>query len=133
MLGACIAMSGAGLAMADEDPPVRNFTTYQPTVRPVRIETSEAPVIDGKLDEAMWSKAAEVSEFYQVEPKVGPPSVETRVYFAYDENNLYVGIYAHDDMPDAILASVLERDGEIWRDDMFRFYIDPFNTFERTI
>nr|WP_321441762.1 sugar-binding protein [uncultured Hyphomonas sp.] len=128
MLGACIAMSGAGLAMAEDEPPVRNFTTYQPTVRPVRINTSEAPVIDGKLDEAMWSKAAEVTEFYQVEPKVGPPSVQTRVYFAYDENNLYVGIYAQDDKPDEILASVLERDGEIWRDDMFRFYIDPFNT-----
>lgn len=128
MMGACIALSGAAVAVAEEDPPARDFTTYQPTVRPVRIDTSEAPVIDGKLDEAVWSKAAVVSEFYQVEPQVGPPSVKTTVYFAYDENNLYVGIHAYDDKPDEILASVLRRDGEIWRDDMFRFYIDPFNT-----
>ena len=129
MMGACIALSGAGMACAQEGPPPqRDFSTYQPTVRPVRIDTSEAPKIDGKLDEAMWAKATVVSEFYQVEPQVGPPSVETKVYFAYDENNLYVGIHAYDDKPDEILTSVLRRDGEIWRDDMFRFYIDPFNT-----
>ena len=128
MTGACIALLGAGTAVAEDEPPTRDFTTYQPTVRPVRVDTSEAPVIDGKLDDAVWAKATEVSEFYQVEPQVGPPSVETRVYFAYDENNLYVGIHAYDDEPGKILASVLRRDGEIWRDDMFRFYIDPFNT-----
>jgi Carbohydrate family 9 binding domain-like/Domain of unknown function (DUF5916) len=128
ILGAWIALSGAGLAAAQDGPPARDFSTYEPIVRPARVDPRDAPVIDGKLDDPIWAKATIVSEFYQVEPTVGPPSVETRVYFAYDENNLYIGIHAEDDLPDDILASVLERDGEIWRDDMFRFYIDPFNT-----
>lgn len=126
-LAAGLALSGAAAGFADEQAP-RDFQTYKPTVKPTRIDKAEAPRIDGKLDDAAWSKAAEISEFYEVEPTVGPPSVETRVYMAYDEDALYVAIHAYDDEPEKIFATILERDGDVWRDDMVRFYIDPFDT-----
>ncbi|WP_084397806.1 carbohydrate binding family 9 domain-containing protein [Henriciella aquimarina] len=113
---------------AQDEPQERDFQTYTPSVSPVRIERSEAPVIDGKLDDAAWDKAAVLTEFYQVEPEITAPDVKTRVYLAYDEDNLYVAVYAFDDEIDDIFATILERDGEVWRDDMLRFYIDPFDT-----
>lgn len=114
-------------AAADE-PEKRDFSTYQPIVEPSRIERHEAPKIDGKLDEDMWKKAAVLSEFYQVEPNIGKPQEDTVVYLAYDSRNLYIGVQAFDKNPDKILKSILQRDGDTWRDDMIRFYIDPFAT-----
>ncbi|MEL7545016.1 MAG: carbohydrate binding family 9 domain-containing protein [Pseudomonadota bacterium] len=106
----------------------RDFQSYTPRIEPNRIADEEAPQIDGRLSDAMWAKAAVIDEFYQVEPSIGPPSVETRVYLAYDSNALYVGIEAFDDEAENIFATILERDGDVWRDDMVRFYIDPFDT-----
>lgn len=106
----------------------RDFQTYTPRVTPTRIDSADAPVIDGKLDDDAWAKATVLTEFYQVEPEIAYPDVETRVYLAHDENNLYVGVYAYDDEVENIFATILERDGQVWRDDMLRFYIDPFDT-----
>lgn len=108
--------------------PERDFSTYRPSVEPTRIERAEAPKIDGVLDDPVWQKAAEISEFYQVEPTIGAPAVETRIYLAYSEDELYVGIHAFDDEPENIRATIMQRDGDVWRDDMVRFYIDPFDT-----
>lgn len=116
------------LAAAYAQETERDFQTYTPRVEPARIADSEAPQIDGRLTDPVWAKATVIDEFYQVEPSIGPPNVETRVYFAYDSNALYVGIEAFDDEPENLFATILERDGDVWRDDMVRFYIDPFDT-----
>ena len=115
-------------AQTPDGPPQRDFSTYQPSIVPVRIDKADAPSIDGKLDDLVWDRAAVISEFYQVEPSIGPAEVETRVYLVYDENALYVGVKAFDDEPENIFATILQRDGDVWRDDMLRFYIDPFDT-----
>ena len=51
-----------GSALAVETPtvaphPVRDFDNYIPTGIATRIETSEAPTIDGDPSEAIWQKA----------------------------------------------------------------------------
>ncbi|MEO0755025.1 MAG: carbohydrate binding family 9 domain-containing protein, partial [Pseudomonadota bacterium] len=125
VLVACPALAWAQSA---DVPEPRDFSTYQPSVTPVRIDRADAPRIDGRLDDPVWQRAAVISEFYQVEPNVGPPAVETRVYLAYDERALYVAIHAFEDEPEDIFATILQRDGDVWRDDMLRFYIDPFDT-----
>lgn len=102
--------------------------TYVPTVKPVRISPEEAPIIDGVLDDPVWEKAAVIDEFYKVAPTLGHPSEKTRVYFAYDAEALYVAFEAFDSEPEKIINRIMTRDGEVWRDDMIRFYIDPFNT-----
>ena len=49
------------------------------SVRVVRIDT--APVIDGKLDEAVWQSAQRIDDFHQIRPGDGAtPSEPTEVY-----------------------------------------------------
>jgi hypothetical protein len=80
--------------------PAHDFHTYRPSVTIVRIPASEAPTIDGALDDPAWKKAAVIGELYQVEPKEGQPADErTIVRMLYDENNLYFGITCYDKEP----------------------------------
>lgn len=126
--GLCLCLTALGTQVSAQEESTRDFATYQPEVRPTRLARIDAPEIDGILDDVAWTKAAVITEFYEVEPDIGPPDEETVVYLAYDSQNLYIAIRAYDKNPDSILTSILERDGEVWRDDMLRFYIDPFNT-----
>lgn len=124
-----ILQSSIASAQGDNGTAVRDFSTYQPTAIATRIGLKEVPIIDGKLSEDIWTSASIIDEFYQINPKLGKkPSEKTQVYLLYSETALYVGIKAHDENPQDIRATILERDGDVRRDDMVRFYIDPFNT-----
>ena len=110
-------------------PPAHDFTTYQPTGVATRIQAGEAPVIDGNPADPVWQKAKVIDEFYQVDPIAGlPGSQRTVARFLYDENTLYVSIYAYDTEPDKIVATVRARDGNVDVDDGVRIYIDPEQT-----
>ena len=88
------------------------------------------PVIDGKLDDEIWKKAAVFKDFIQIQPGDNiAPSKQTIGYVGYDEKNLYVGIHAFDD-PNLIRATVAERD-DIFSDDRVRFTLDTFNDQRR--
>ena len=127
LLAACLAGSVCVGASA-ETPEIPDPTIYAPEVHPTRISRDDAPKIDGVLDDPIWSEVETITEFYTVEPALQMPSQDTIVYMAYDEQALYVAIHAFDTEPDKIITRIMERDGEVWRDDMVRFYIDPFNT-----
>ena len=107
-------------------PPARDFQTYQPSVRPVRIQASDAPSIDGDISDTVWAKAPSIDEFYQLTPKEGAPGSErTVVRVLYDENNIYFAVHAYDREPDKITATVMSRDGNLSKDDFIRIYLDP--------
>jgi hypothetical protein len=109
--------------------PPRDFTTYMPTARAVRIEASEAPIIDGDVSDTVWAKADVISELYQIEPDTYQPASErTELRFLYDAENLYIGIYAYHRQPDQISATSKNRDGSFVADDGVRIYLDPLNT-----
>ena len=116
--------------MPDDEPEfAHDFSTYQPTAKATRIEPSEAPTIDGLLNDPAWAKAEIIDEFYQLDPDTGRPSTErTEVRFLYDAETLYVGIYAFDKEPDRIIATNRSRDGMLGVDDTVRIYLDPLNT-----
>jgi hypothetical protein len=117
---ACVVCASASLAQA----PVRDFATYRPTAHATRIDTAQAPAIDGDLSDPVWQKAQPIDEFYQLEPQEGQPPLEhTVVRILYDENNLYFSIEADDPAP--VTARVKQRDGAIDSDDLFRIYLDP--------
>src|SRR5437764_667463 len=79
-------------------PPPHDFHNYRPSAVAVRIAATEAPAIDGVLDDPVWKKAAVIDEFYQLEPKEGQPGDErTVVRILYDENSLYFGITCYDE------------------------------------
>ena len=121
--------SGAPLSAAEPAPPARDFSSYVPSGEATRIDASEAPAIDGLLDDAAWSKAKVIDEFYQLDPDSGAPGTEkTELRILYDNENLYVGIYNYDREPHLISNTQRGRDGNLGADDSVRIYLDPLNS-----
>jgi Carbohydrate family 9 binding domain-like len=108
-----------------ESPPP--FT--RPSIRAVRIDTAEAPVIDGDLSDPAWAKAAVIDDFRQRSPNPYEPATErTVVRILYDENNLYFSFYNYDSAPDDIVARNMQRDGQAFTSDSVMIYLDPGQT-----
>ena len=88
-------------------------TMRAPGVRPEMAvsHATEAPVMDGIVDDASWALGDVASGFLQREPRQGQGASErTEVRILYDDENLYIGVIAYDSDPGAILASELRRD-----------------------
>ena len=84
------------------------------------------PIIDGKLDEEVWQKAAVLKDFYQIQPGDNvPPSKPTEVLIGFDSKFLYIAFKATDE-PDKVRATVAKRDN-IFNDDYVGFMLDTFN------
>ncbi|WP_224362055.1 DUF5916 domain-containing protein [Hyalangium versicolor] len=67
--------------------------------------------VDGKLDEAAWASAQVFDRFVQTFPQEGAaPSERTEVRILLDDNNLYVGVIAHDSRPETINRQLGRRD-----------------------
>ena len=100
------------------------YRIVRPVVRPPRLP--RPPVIDGRLDDAVWDEAAHITELVQRRPLDGAPASEASdVYLAYDSDNLYVGVHAHYSSPAMLRANRRDRDENI-EDDLFLIYFDPF-------
>jgi len=87
----------------------------QPQVKIKNYETvqiqSENPLIDGKLDEEIWINAVRSGDFVQLQPHEGiAPAFQTEFAVVYDDNNLYVAIWAYDPSPDSISKRLTRRD-----------------------
>jgi Carbohydrate family 9 binding domain-like len=116
--------------------PVRvgaNIGALPPFVRPsamaARIDTSEAPVIDGDLSDTAWSKATVLADFLQQLPVPGAPAMEPTVLrIMYDENNLYFGVYAYDSRPEEIILRPMEHDPGRFAGDNVTIVLDPGTT-----
>ena len=95
--------------------------------KPVRIPRFEKPpVIDGRLDDAMWTQAAVLKDFLQVNPGDNiAPSKPTEVLIGYDSKFLYIAFRAFDE-PDKVRSTVAKRDN-IFNDDYVGFFLDTFN------
>lgn len=96
------------------------------TAHAVRVE--KGPVVDGVLDDAIWSSIDPVSVFVQRDPiDGGVPSERTEMRIAYDADNIYFGFMLYDSDPDAILANNLHRGGQNGWDDHIVIGLDTFN------
>nr|TFG54903.1 MAG: hypothetical protein E4H34_01580 [Hyphomicrobiales bacterium] len=95
----------------------------------VRIDAADAPTIDGNLSDPAWARAMPLADLRQKLPNVGAPATErTEVRVLYDENNLYVGIYAYDSVPGDIVLRSMERDGPLFLGDAVSVRLDPGQT-----
>ena len=141
----CAFMSGPLLAAPAASPAVQPSAQAQPrlpslasgpatafvrpSVRPVRIDSSEAPTIDADLNDPAWAKAAIIDNFTQRQPNPYEPGTErTVVRIMYDEDNLYFGFYAYDSNPDQIVVRNMQRDGQLYTSDSVMIYLDPGQT-----
>lgn len=94
---------------------------------PARIPRFEnAPVIDGRLTDAIWRSAAIFGDFLQIQPGDNvAPSSPTEVLIGYDAKNLYIAFRVKQDR-DKVRATVARRDN-IFNDDYVGVYLDTFN------
>jgi len=72
---------------------------------------TEAPEINGTLDEAVWKSGEWIDDFTQNEPYNGQkPSQRTEFAILFDDDNIYVGIKNFDSHPDSIVNRLTRRD-----------------------
>ena len=84
-------------------------------------------MIDGRLDEAVWTTADVADTFRQYEPEEGQPATErTELRVLYDNTALYVGVRLYDSEPDKIVARLSRRDDDADAD-RFTFYVDAMH------
>lgn len=87
----------------------------------------EPPVIDGVLNDEIWQKAPSSGNFLQRNPKeANPPSEETKIQLAYDDDAIYVGVTCYDKEPDKIVARLTRRDGWV-ESDLVSVNLDPYH------
>ena len=95
----------------------------------MRVAEGESVVVDGRLDEAIWSRAQPARDFVQQDPQNGAPETErTEVRIVYSEKALYMGVICFDREPDRLLRFQRRRDEFLPADDRFMWVIDPFLT-----
>jgi Carbohydrate family 9 binding domain-like/Domain of unknown function (DUF5916) len=120
----CLALALSGLTV---DAVAQNGAAGDKTVRIVRAMTP--PVIDGKLDDAVWETAPLIDDFHQVRPTDGgAPSERTEVRLLFDDDYLYIGARLYDGEPDKITRNVMRHGNPLGQDDRLAIVIDPFNT-----
>lgn len=98
---------------------------------PVRLSRFETPpVIDGKLDDAVWQNAVTLRDFYQVQPGDNLiPLNKTEVKLGFDARFLYIAFHCFDD-PEKVRANIAKRDN-IFDDDYVGILFDTFNDQRR--
>jgi hypothetical protein len=90
--------------------------------------TTNAPVIDGKLDDPAWRDAATISELRQVVPLENAPATErTEVRVTFDSDHLYVAFRCFDHEPEKVVAKEMQHDRDTGSDDIVRVAIDTFH------
>jgi hypothetical protein len=83
------------------------------------------PVIDGKLNDAVWEQAVISGDFW-ISIENRPPSDQTEVMVIMDERNIYFGFRMHDSKPNAIQATKTVRDVGLGYDDTITVQLDTF-------
>ena len=122
-LVAAIVLAASSTALAqgpgDAAPTARRRTVAQ--------RITEAPVIDGVLDELVWQDAAPIADFVQSEPFEGQPATErTEVRLLYDNSAVYVGVVCYDSDPSGIIVTDSRRD-TIGDGDTFQMILDTYH------
>ncbi len=92
-------------------------------------KVTEAPRIDGILDDPIWANAKVAGDFVQYSPYSGEQSrYKTEVRILYDNSALYIGAMMFDSSPDSIFKELGERDSDrSLNADNFGIDISPYN------
>ena len=97
-----------------------------PVARAVLV--TEAPKIDGVLDDAVWEQSEVITELTQVEPVFcSAPGFRTEIRILTDGDVLYFSMRAYDPEPDKIVANRMARSAVFFYDDGFNIQLDTFH------
>ena len=114
-------------ATAQSIPPSQNLEMDHRTIEAARLADDERITLDGRLDEAIWLRAAPAKDFIQIDPRNGEPATEpTEVRIVFSRDAIYLGVTAFDSEPDKWLGFQRRRDEFLGSDDRFMWRIDTF-------
>src|SRR5688572_9158930 len=76
-------------------------------VRSAEVTRTTAPImIDGMLDEPIWTSAPKIGDLVQRQPYPGvTPTERTEVTLLRDDDNLYIGVSAFDSDSDHVIGT----------------------------
>lgn len=127
-LSVAVPRNGASQDRIGEGGPgqlVFSGTSGQLDVAIPRIE--ESIVVDGTLDEPVWSQAAVLTDFSQYQPVDGRPAEEpTEVLVWYAPDAIYFGIRATESHGNVVRATRANRDN-IGSEDQVQILLDTYN------
>lgn len=88
---------------------------------------TESIVVDGKLNEPAWQAAPAATDFMQILPNPGIPSLQrSDVRILYDNHAVYIGATLHDSHPDSIMKQLSSRDDYFNNNDAFGVLFDTY-------
>jgi hypothetical protein len=91
-------------------------------------ENTEPPLIDGRVDDALWATIQPYTDFIQQDPTEGAAATErTEVRLAIGERHVYLGVICFDQDPSRIIVSQARRDAPLNETDSIVFVFDTFN------
>jgi hypothetical protein len=128
MLLLAVLSMGAESQEVPESSQVIDYDTAHTTRRLVARHVTGPILVDGILNEDDWEAAAVADHFIQSEPSEGAPATyDTEVRVLYDEDGIYVGVFAHDDEPEKLIVTDLARDYNTRAVDSFAVILDTFH------
>ena len=128
ILVTCISTSVGAQAQLPSTATASPKSDERRTVRAVPLQSGERIELDGRLDEAAWSRAVPARDFIQQDPDNGKPATEpTEVRILFTSDALYMGVTAYDSEPEKWLGYSRRRDDFLQSDDRFMWNIDTFN------
>ena len=91
------------------------------------IQATSPVVIDGALDDEVWTRAVPASAFIQADPLEGQPATEaTEVRVAFDADYLYIAALCRDTDPSGIVVNEIRKDFAGRDQDTFEVLLDTF-------
>ena len=91
----------------------------------IALKAAAPPVLDGKLDDAVWQQGAWYSNFTLLGEGDRPATAQTRFKVACDDQKLYLAAELLEPEMGKLVARETARDGHVHRDDVFEFMIVP--------
>ena len=123
----CLLLPPGGWAQQARQSSPAGSTVERRAVTAARLGESERIVLDGRLDERVWTRAVPAADFIQIDPQNGRPATErTEVRIAFDRDALYMGVTCFDSEPGQCLGFQRGRDEVLTSDDRFMWTIDTF-------
>ena len=110
-------LAASGLKLDFSPDPLARFRK-PPKLRLTCPTAARPPVIDGKLDDAVWLRAGAIKSVTGSAPR-------TAVKVCADERALYIGVTCWNHRGRPPRAKAAERDGGAWRDDCVEVWIAP--------
>ena len=91
----------------------------------ISVRATEAPIIDGQLDDAVWQSAQVIDEFFAYQSGGDPAAADTTARILWDDQSLYLGFEMQDiDIrPSSVTANQSGRDAQLYRGDVIELFV----------